>query len=113
MGFCPWKPRSSNLLLFFRTSETEMTIWPLPDPDCSVAIVEANKDGIAAVCLLTQWNKYAGRFVSGKYTRHIPMDTTSPLPETLDRRRRRGRRRHALHRSRTTIRVREVPESFE
>jgi hypothetical protein len=49
--------------------------------------------------------EYVGRFVSGNYTSHIPIDTTSLLPETLDRKgRRRRRRRRALLRSRTTIR---------
>src|SRR5215472_12835544 len=46
------------------------------------------------------------------YTSHILMDTTSPLPETLDRRGQEVRRRHALLRSRTTIRLSEVPRAL-
>src|SRR5215472_15047184 len=78
--------------------------------------------------VLTQWNKNVRGFVNGKYAIHIPMDTTSPLPETLDRKGQEnaskaraspisanysrsevpkgfnGRQRRALLRSRPTIR---------
>jgi|SRR5215469_9660103 len=40
------------------------------------------------------------------------MDTTSPLPQTLDQRGWKMRRTRALLGSRTTIRLREVPEGF-